>query len=77
MVTLLKNTLSWFIADPRLIIPQADNCEAVERVGVQAGHRGLLRDEKVFELIKKWLGVSDKKKVHSTTSRVMDLYAGQ
>lgn len=55
----------------------ADNCEAVERVGVQAGHRGLLRDEKVFELIKKWLGVSDKKKVHSTTSRVMDLYAGQ
>lgn len=55
----------------------ADNCEAVERVGIQAGHRGLLRDEKVFELIKKWLGVSGKNKVHSRTSRVMDLYAGQ
>lgn len=55
----------------------ADNFEAVERVGVQAGHRGLLRDEKVFALIKTWLGVSDKMKVHSRTSRVMDLYSGQ
>ncbi|MCD7456595.1 Phospholipase A(1) lcat3 [Datura stramonium] len=55
----------------------ADNFEAVERVGVQAGHRELLRDEKVFELIKKWLGVSDTKKVNSRTSRVMDLYSGQ
>ncbi|KAJ8551666.1 hypothetical protein K7X08_021681 [Anisodus acutangulus] len=55
----------------------ADNFEAVETVGVQAGHRELLRDEKVFEHIKKWLGVSDKKKVHSRTSRVTDLYSGQ
>lgn len=71
MMMPLTNT-SWLTVD----LLQADNFEAVERVGVRAGHRELLRDETVFELIKKWLGVTDKK-VYSRTSRVMDLYSAQ
>ncbi|CAI9090833.1 OLC1v1025694C1 [Oldenlandia corymbosa var. corymbosa] len=53
---------------------KADNFDAVERVGVAASHRALLRDKKVFELIQKWLGVEPqvKKKLHSKTSKVMD-----
>ncbi|XP_047961622.1 phospholipase A(1) LCAT3 isoform X1 [Salvia hispanica] len=51
---------------------QADSFDAVERVGVCAGHRALLRDEKVFELIKNWLGVSPVAKAkHSHASKVM------
>ncbi|KAL0302912.1 UNVERIFIED_CONTAM: Phospholipase A(1) LCAT3 [Sesamum radiatum] len=51
----------------------ADKFDAVERVGVSASHRGLLKDENVFQLIKKWLGVSEKATVrHSKTSKVMD-----
>ncbi|KAK4385775.1 Phospholipase A(1) LCAT3 [Sesamum angolense] len=52
----------------------ADKFDAVERVGVSASHRGLLKDENVFQLIKKWLGVSEKatKVRHSKTSKVMD-----
>ncbi|GFP95789.1 phospholipase a(1) lcat3 [Phtheirospermum japonicum] len=52
---------------------KADSFDAVERVGVIASHRGLLADEKVFQLIQNWLGVSPKAKVkHSKTSKVMD-----
>ncbi|GER28275.1 lecithin:cholesterol acyltransferase family protein [Striga asiatica] len=52
----------------------ADNLDAVERVGVCASHRELLADEKVFQLIQKWLGVSDKKAINKMqhTSKVMD-----
>ncbi|KAK6136230.1 hypothetical protein DH2020_030019 [Rehmannia glutinosa] len=52
---------------------KADSFDAVERVGVSAGHRGLLTDKNVFQLIQNWLGVSPKTKVkHSKTSKVMD-----
>ncbi|XP_056160039.1 phospholipase A(1) LCAT3 isoform X2 [Syzygium oleosum] len=52
---------------------RADGLKAVERAGVAAGHRQLLRDPTVFQLIQKWLGyeqVSYPKRVR--TSRVMD-----
>ncbi|KAI6684343.1 hypothetical protein NL676_030256 [Syzygium grande] len=52
---------------------KADGLKAVERAGVAAGHRQLLRDPTVFQLIQKWLGyeqVSYPKRVR--TSRVMD-----
>ncbi|KAH9734162.1 phospholipase A(1) LCAT3 [Citrus sinensis] len=51
---------------------KADGFPAVERVGVPAEHRELLRDKTVFELIKKWLGVDQKMSKHSKSSRVAD-----
>ncbi|KAK3023838.1 hypothetical protein RJ639_044555 [Escallonia herrerae] len=52
---------------------EADGFEAAERVGVAASHRGLLQDERVFQLIQKWLGVNQEVGRHSKTSRVMDV----
>lgn len=46
----------------------------MERVGVEATHRGLLRDENVFKLIQKWLGVDVKiSSKHRKTSKVADV----
>lgn len=50
---------------------KADGFHAVERVGVSGSHRGLLRDKKVFHLIRNWLGVGDSN--HKKTSKVMDV----
>ncbi|KAJ1290385.1 hypothetical protein BS78_02G239000 [Paspalum vaginatum] len=52
----------------------ADGFAAKERVGVEADHRGLLSDENVFELLKKWLGVSEKvQRGRVSKSRMVDL----
>lgn len=54
---------------------KADHFEAVERVGVRAGHRELLCDETVFDLIKRWLNVGEMAKMtkNGTSScKVMD-----
>ncbi|KAG2644535.1 hypothetical protein PVAP13_2KG203481 [Panicum virgatum] len=53
----------------------ADGFAAKERVGVEADHRGLLSDENVFELLKKWLGASEKapRRCLSRKPRVVDL----
>lgn len=57
-----------------LCVMQADNFDAVERVGFCGTHRGLLSDENVFELIKNWLGVPKEVKVRkSKTSKVIDV----
>lgn len=55
-----------------LWIAQADRFDAVERVGVAASHRGLLHDKVVFEYLQKWLGVDQKVRKHSKSSKVVD-----
>ncbi|KAL1322477.1 hypothetical protein HN51_067486 [Arachis hypogaea] len=51
---------------------KADGLEAIARVGVAAAHRELLRHERVFELIKKWLGAEPTDTKKSKTSKVAD-----
>lgn len=51
----------------------ADGFAANERVGVKADHRGLLCDDNVFELLKKWLGVRETTRRRMSKSKVMDL----
>lgn len=55
-----------------LWIAQADGFDAVERVAVAASHRGVLQDKTVFKYIQKWLGVDQKVRKHSKSSRVVD-----
>ena len=52
---------------------QADGFAAKERVGVRADHRGLLCNENVLELLKKWLGASEKTRRRVSKSQVMDV----
>ncbi|XP_009383344.2 phospholipase A(1) LCAT3 isoform X1 [Musa acuminata AAA Group] len=51
---------------------KADGFAATARVGIKGSHRGLLNDEKVFQLLKQWLGVTEKSR-HLSTSKVMDI----
>lgn len=55
-----------------LFILQGDGFEAIERVGVAASHRGILRDETVFQHIQKWLGIEPVVAKQSKTSKVAD-----
>ncbi|KAF7817730.1 phospholipase A(1) LCAT3 [Senna tora] len=51
---------------------KADGLPAVERVEVTASHRGLLRDERVFQLIEKWLDIEPTVSKLSKISKVAD-----
>nr|GEW55162.1 phospholipase A(1) LCAT3-like [Tanacetum cinerariifolium] len=52
----------------------ADGFEAVERVGIPGAHRALLRDETVFEYIRKWLGIEELgRRSRVKTSKVVDV----
>ncbi|XP_074581495.1 phospholipase A(1) LCAT3 [Curcuma longa] len=52
---------------------KADGFAATARVGIKNSHRGLLSDKKLFNLVKQYLGVSEKSK-RSSTSKVMDIH---
>ncbi|XP_020088324.1 phospholipase A(1) LCAT3-like isoform X1 [Ananas comosus] len=52
---------------------KADGFAATARVGIKASHRGLLNDERVFQLLKQWLGAGEKSRQQPmSTSKVMD-----
>ncbi|KAJ8746828.1 hypothetical protein K2173_003834 [Erythroxylum novogranatense] len=51
---------------------KADGFMATERVEINATHRELLRDNSVFELIKKWLEIDENRFKRWKTSRVAD-----
>ncbi|KAH7684998.1 Lecithin:cholesterol/phospholipid:diacylglycerol acyltransferase protein [Dioscorea alata] len=51
---------------------KADGLPAVARVGIKASHRGLLCDKQVLELLKQWLGVTEKSTKSKLTSKVVD-----
>ncbi|URE13754.1 PGAP1-like protein [Musa troglodytarum] len=52
---------------------KADGFAATARVGIKGSHRGLLNEEKVFQLLKQWLGVTERSRRHLSTSKVMDI----
>lgn len=52
---------------------QADGFPAIERVGIPCAHRTLLRDETVFEYIRKWLGIQEQSTTRVKTSKVVDV----
>ncbi|XP_072969986.1 phospholipase A(1) LCAT3 isoform X1 [Typha angustifolia] len=56
---------------------KADGFAAAARVGIKASHRGLLKDKQVFQLLKQWLGVSQKSQHSSSSSKVMDMFSDQ
>lgn len=55
---------------------QADGFEAIERVGIPGAHRALLRDETVFEYIRKWLGIEEKNTSRLKTSKIVNVGSG-
>ncbi|KAL7586321.1 hypothetical protein Lser_V15G35678 [Lactuca serriola] len=52
---------------------RADGFPAIERVGIPGAHRALLRDETVFEYIRKWLGLEEQSSTRVKTSKVIDV----
>ncbi|KAL7587647.1 hypothetical protein Lser_V15G35677 [Lactuca serriola] len=51
----------------------ADGFPAIERVGIPCAHRTLLRDETVFQYIRKWLGIEEQSTTRVKTSKVVDV----
>lgn len=56
--------------EPKPKLLQADGFEAIERAGIPGAHRALLRDELVFEYIRKWLGIQEPSMSCVKTSKV-------
>ncbi|XP_010912143.1 phospholipase A(1) LCAT3 isoform X1 [Elaeis guineensis] len=52
---------------------KADGFAAVARVAVESTHRELLKDKRVFQLLKQWLGVNDNSQHSMSSSKVMDV----
>ncbi|MFS7962061.1 putative phospholipase A(1) [Helianthus anomalus] len=51
----------------------ADGFDAKERAGIPGAHRALLRDELVFEYIRKWLGIQEPSISRVKTSKIVDV----